>query len=152
MSYWAAAQLQASRERLALHCLSVVTGFEVYSPRIKAPQARREVGSALGFLPICDFPHLPRPRVARGEWRRDQCPLWSALRTQVGHRPRSEKCLTARKLSPGNFGLLQHGVIPGSCHTKAQGISSPRAHEAILMWPRKDGEQQWCTMLDWTCR
>jgi hypothetical protein len=48
--------------------------------------------------------------------------------------------------------VLQHGVIPGSCHTKAQGISSPRAHEAILMWPRKDGEQQWCTMLDWTCR
>src|SRR2546430_3023632 len=47
--------------------------------------------------------------------------------------------------------VLQHGVIPGSCHTKAQGISSPRAHEAILMWPRKDGEQQWCTMLDWTC-
>src|SRR3989440_997467 len=27
--------------------------------------------------------------------------------------------------------LLQHGVIPGSCHTKAQGISSPGTHEAI---------------------
>ncbi len=48
---------------------------------------------------------------------------------------------------------LQRAAGPyRSCHTKAQGISSPRAHEAILMWPRKDGEQQWCTMLDWTCR
>jgi hypothetical protein len=45
MGYWAAAQLQASRERLALHCLSKVNGFEVYSPRIKAPRARREVGT-----------------------------------------------------------------------------------------------------------
>src|SRR5262249_32014868 len=49
-------------------------------------------------------------------------------------------------------GLLQHGVIPGSCHTKAQGISSPGTHEAILMWPRSDGEQQWNAMWDWTYR
>jgi transcriptional antiterminator RfaH len=42
MAYWCAAQLQVSRERLALHCLSKVNGFEVYSPRIKAPRARRE--------------------------------------------------------------------------------------------------------------
>src|SRR6266851_5884419 len=48
--------------------------------------------------------------------------------------------------------LLQHGVIPGSCPTKAQGISSPGTHEAILMWPCKDGELRWSIMLDWTCR
>jgi transcriptional antiterminator RfaH len=41
MSYWCAAQLQASRERLALHCLSKVNGFEVYSPRIRPARARR---------------------------------------------------------------------------------------------------------------
>src|SRR5215467_3545676 len=41
------------------------------------------------------------------------------------------------RLQPGEFlitsakRLLQHGVIPGSCHTKAQGISSPGTHEAI---------------------
>src|SRR5205823_14819916 len=49
-------------------------------------------------------------------------------------------------------GLLQHGVIPGSCHTKAQGISSPGTHEAISMWPCNDGEQQWNATWDWTCR
>jgi transcriptional antiterminator RfaH len=41
MAYWCAAQLQASRERLALHCLSKVNGFEVYSPRIRPARARR---------------------------------------------------------------------------------------------------------------
>jgi Transcription termination factor nusG len=41
MAYWCAAQLQASRERLALHCLSVVNGFEVYSPRIRPARAGR---------------------------------------------------------------------------------------------------------------
>jgi transcriptional antiterminator RfaH len=41
VAYWTAVQLQANRERLALHCLSKVNGFEVYSPRIKAPRARR---------------------------------------------------------------------------------------------------------------
>jgi transcriptional antiterminator RfaH len=51
--YWAAVQLQASRERLALHCLSAVNGFEVYSPRIKAPRARREVGTRPLFPGYC---------------------------------------------------------------------------------------------------
>ena len=48
--------------------------------------------------------------------------------------------------------LLQHGVIPGSSQTKAQGISSPGEYEASLMWPLNDGERQWNIMLDWTCR
>jgi transcription antitermination factor NusG len=41
MAYWCCAQLQASRERLALHCLSKVNGFETYSPRIRLARARR---------------------------------------------------------------------------------------------------------------
>jgi transcriptional antiterminator RfaH len=42
MAFWACAQLEPSREWLALHCLSKVNGFEVYSPRIRPPRARRE--------------------------------------------------------------------------------------------------------------
>jgi transcriptional antiterminator RfaH len=34
MSYWACAQLEANRERLALHCLSL-RGFEIYLPRLR---------------------------------------------------------------------------------------------------------------------
>src|SRR5262245_36827176 len=48
--------------------------------------------------------------------------------TSIGGR-RSD-FFTAGKLAPGNFGFLQHGVIPGSCHTKAHGISSPETYEA----------------------
>jgi transcriptional antiterminator RfaH len=42
MAYWACVQLALCRERSALHCLSAVNGFEIYSPRIQAPRARRE--------------------------------------------------------------------------------------------------------------
>jgi transcription antitermination factor NusG len=35
-------QLEPNRERLALHYLSTVNGFEIYSPRIRPPRARRE--------------------------------------------------------------------------------------------------------------
>jgi hypothetical protein len=35
---------------------------------------------------------------------------------------------------------------------KGKGISSPGMYEARLMWPCNDGERQWNTMSDWTCR
>jgi len=54
--------------------------------------------------------------------------------------------------SPTMNNGFQHGVIPGSSQTKAQRISSLGTDEAILMWPRNDGERQWNIMLDWTCR
>jgi transcriptional antiterminator RfaH len=41
MAYWCCAQVQAARERLALHCLSKVNGFETYSPRIQPARSRR---------------------------------------------------------------------------------------------------------------
>ena len=48
---------------------------------------------------------------------------------------------------------LQRAAGPyRSCHMKAQGISSPGTHEAILMWPRNDGELRWSIMSDWTYR
>jgi transcription antitermination factor NusG len=41
MAYWTCAQLVPHQERLALHCLDRVAGFEVYAPRIRAPRAAR---------------------------------------------------------------------------------------------------------------
>jgi hypothetical protein len=52
--YWACAQLQAQREQLALHCLTKVAGFEVYSPRIRAPKRARP--SAVATRPL--FPAI----------------------------------------------------------------------------------------------
>jgi transcriptional antiterminator RfaH len=37
--YWAAAQLQPQRERLALHCLALA-GFEIYQPRLRERRLR----------------------------------------------------------------------------------------------------------------
>jgi transcriptional antiterminator RfaH len=37
--YWACAQLQPQRERLALHCLALA-GFEVYQPRLREHRMR----------------------------------------------------------------------------------------------------------------
>jgi transcription antitermination factor NusG len=54
MSYWACAQLQPNRERLALHMLGLA-GFETYAPRIRTRRAvlgrgRLLEGSAPLFL------------------------------------------------------------------------------------------------------
>jgi transcriptional antiterminator RfaH len=42
VAYWAVAQLH--QERLAMHYLEQVAGFEIYSPRIKAPRNARRQG------------------------------------------------------------------------------------------------------------
>jgi transcriptional antiterminator RfaH len=40
MAFWTCVQLEPNRERLALHCLSKVNGFEVYAPRMRAPRTK----------------------------------------------------------------------------------------------------------------
>src|SRR6266480_1074773 len=113
----------------------------------------------------CKSPKLPGDKILAIRRTNRRTPIYAASVTLPSSPARSSSGnevphIFTRKsrLQPGEFlvtsakRLLQHGVIPGSSQTKVQGISSPRAHEAILMWPRKDGEQQWCTMLDWTCR
>jgi len=50
MAYWCAAQLQASRESLALHMLEEIEGFAVYAPRLR--QRRRGHGRWIEKLPL----------------------------------------------------------------------------------------------------
>jgi transcriptional antiterminator RfaH len=45
MAFWACVQIARNHERMALHCLEHVAGFEIYSPRIKAPRASRNQAS-----------------------------------------------------------------------------------------------------------
>jgi transcriptional antiterminator RfaH len=49
MSYWACAQLEANRERLALHCLGLA-GYQTYLPRIPAKRITR-TSKALPLFP-----------------------------------------------------------------------------------------------------
>jgi transcriptional antiterminator RfaH len=51
VAYWSCVQLEPNRERLALHCLSKVNGFEIYSPRIRAPRSRREGDTTQPLFP-----------------------------------------------------------------------------------------------------
>jgi transcriptional antiterminator RfaH len=50
MAYWAAVQLLASRERLALHMLQEIEGFTVYAPRLR--QRRRQQGRWIQVTPL----------------------------------------------------------------------------------------------------
>jgi hypothetical protein len=73
-----------------------------------------------------------------------------ARNTNVPFKGRIQKRKT-NHLQIITFGLQRAAGPYRSCHTKAQGISSPGTHEAISMWPRNDGEQQWNATWDWTC-
>jgi len=50
MAYWAAVQLQANRERFALHMLQEVEGFATYAPRLR--QRRRSHGRWIEVTPL----------------------------------------------------------------------------------------------------
>lgn len=55
------------------------------------------------------------------------------------------------------FGVVQFSTFAtwgnsGIEPDNGKGISSPGTYEASLMWPCNDGERQWNTMSDWTCR
>jgi transcription antitermination factor NusG len=49
MAFWACAQLAPNHERIALHCLEHVAGFELYVPRIKPPRTSRNRAPRLLF-------------------------------------------------------------------------------------------------------
>src|SRR5215831_3459401 len=38
--YWACAQLEPNRTRLALHCLNKVAGYEIYNPQLREQRRR----------------------------------------------------------------------------------------------------------------
>jgi transcriptional antiterminator RfaH len=50
MAFWAAVQLQANREQLALHMLQEIEGFTVYAPRLR--QRRRHNGRWIQVTPL----------------------------------------------------------------------------------------------------
>ena len=54
MAYWAVARLH--RERLGLHCLEHIAGFEVYAPRICSDRAVN--GRRVAFTPLLFPPYV----------------------------------------------------------------------------------------------
>jgi transcriptional antiterminator RfaH len=69
MSFWACCQLEPHRERLALHCLQEVAGYEVYLPRIKAKAAQgRHSKASHGSLLRPLFPGYAFIVIVNGWW------------------------------------------------------------------------------------
>ena len=62
--YWACAQIEPYRERLAMHCLGL-NGFEIYCPRLR--EQRRSFGRKITVTPAL-FPNYLFVWVVRGWW------------------------------------------------------------------------------------
>jgi transcriptional antiterminator RfaH len=88
MAFWACVQLEPNRERLALHCLSKVNGFEIYSPRIRAPRA----------------PRIQAPRPRRGDDTRPLFPGYAFVLIVLQWH--------AVRWSPGVVRIVLDGVTP----------------------------------------
>jgi len=55
--YWACAQLEPNRTRLALHCLDKVAGYEIYNPQLREQRRRygRRIMSVSQLFPAYVF-------------------------------------------------------------------------------------------------
>src|SRR6266487_6031283 len=124
----------------------------------------REIASRMG----CEIVKVYRDHGISGAKGRDKRPAFDKLCRDAARREfdmvmawsvdqlgRSLQDLNAqfrRDVSTWGAGVFPHGVIPGSSHTPALGISSPGIDEAHLKGPCNHGEPQWNTMSDWTYR
>jgi len=63
--YWACAQLESNRTRLALHCLNKVAGYEIYNPQLRE-QRRRYGRKIMGVYQL--FPAYVFVLIVSGWW------------------------------------------------------------------------------------
>ena len=63
--YWACAQLEPNRTRLALHCLDKVAGYEIYNPQLRE-QRRRYGRKIMGVSQL--FPAYVFVLIVSGWW------------------------------------------------------------------------------------
>jgi transcription antitermination factor NusG len=109
MAYWTCAQLVPGREKLALHCLSRVNGFEIYSPRIPAPQPkhRRKRDDDARTLPL--FPGYVFVLVIEQWW--------------------------AARWSPGVVRIILDGIVPARVPDNIIAGLRQREHRGVVQLP-----------------
>jgi transcriptional antiterminator RfaH len=158
MAFWACAQLQPQRERLALHCLAL-EGFEVYLPRLRQMrrQGARKVESSSPLFPGYLFVRIVL------QWRKAH---WGPgviglimdggqpARVPVGVldeiRAREVRGLVVlpSKLKPGDSVRIVHGVLAGrlalfdgmAAHERVMVLLSLLGGARRLTLPREDIE------------
>jgi transcriptional antiterminator RfaH len=148
--YWACAQIEPYRERLAMHCLGL-NGFEVYCPRLR--EQRRSFGRKIIVTPAL-FPNYLFVWVVRGWWDA----RWSAgVRRLVmdGEQPaRVPDAVIAEIRSRERNGFVEllkpRGLLPGMRVRVVSGplseqiglLAALRPHERVLVLLQLLGGQQ----------
>jgi transcriptional antiterminator RfaH len=163
VSYWAVAQIQPQRERLALHCLTLA-GFETYFPRLR--QVHRHNGRKVKRQPPL-FPGYLFVRVVL-QWRAAHWgPGLVGLIMDGGHPARVPDAVIAGIRARERGGLVElprRPLVPGDRVQILQGplagqiglFAGMRAHERVAVLLEILGGRQRVTMargdveaLDW---
>jgi transcriptional antiterminator RfaH len=150
MNYWACAQLEANRERLALHCLSLA-GFETYLPRIREQRVirgRRIIATPALFTGYCFVAielQWHAARFAPGVLRlvldgTVPAKVPDAALHEIRSRERGDlmELPEAHRLRPGDRVNVLHGPFAGQLALFAQ----MRPHERVLVLLSLLGGQQ----------
>jgi transcriptional antiterminator RfaH len=141
MSFWACAQLEPFRERLALHCLGL-NGFEVYCPRLR--EQRRSRGRKIVCTPPL-FPGYTFVMILAGWWNARWSPgvirlimdgeqpahVPDAVISEIRSRERGGlvELVKPRGLRPGT----RVRVISGPLSEKIGMLAALRPHERVLV-------------------
>src|SRR5215469_2620231 len=149
--YWACAQLESNRTRLALHCLNKVAGYEIYNPQLRE-QRRRYGRKIMGVSQL--FPAYVFVLIVSGWWNARWSPGVVRL-VMDGELPaKVPDDVIAEIRSRERNGLVElpkpRGLAPGTRVRVLQGplqeqiglLAALRPHERVLVLLHLLGGQQ----------
>ena len=150
--YWACAQLEPNRTRLALHCLNKVTGYEIYNPQVREQRFRRYGRKIMGVSQL--FPAYVFVLIVSGWWDARWSPgvIRLVMDGEVPARVPDAVISEIRSRERDGFVVLPkpRGLAPG---TRVRVISGPlsaqigllavlRPHERVVVLLNLLGGQQ----------
>ena len=150
--YWACAQLEPNRTRLALHCLNKVTGYEIYNPQVREQRFRRYGRKIMGVSQL--FPAYVFVLIVSGWWDARWSPgvvrlimdglvpahVPDAVISEIRSRERGGfvELLKPRGLKPGT----RVRVVSGPLSEQIGMLAALRPHERVLVLLQMLGGQQ----------
>src|SRR5262249_17188684 len=138
MSYWACAQLEPFRERLALHCLGL-NGFEIYCPRLR--EQTRVRGRKVVRTPLL-FPGYTFVLVVSAWWSARWSPGVRRIVMDGEHPAHVPDAVIAEIKSRERNGLVEllkprDGLVPGAKVRVVEGPLASQIGMLILLKPRE---------------
>ena len=151
MSYWACAQLESNRTRLALHCLDKVVGYEIYNPQLRE-QRRRYGRKIMGVSQL--FPAYVFVLIVSGWWNARWSPgvVRLVMDGELPAKVPDDVIAEIRSRERNGFVELPklHGLKPGMRVRVVSGplserigmLAALRPHERVLVLLQLLGGQQ----------